>query len=150
MYGKNKQLYKITYLYSVIVGILTIIMLPITTTTSNAFTQEQNKLSLINAVFQDANDNCNIDITKYSKETIQTSLDICKKSMAWLKVECDVNYDNSQICRENMPAIKTYLTRNNFDDRDIQYFYNDYQQNRLATQLDPNTKLSISYIINMY
>ena len=98
-----------------------------------------DKLQLINAVFQDADENCNLDLTKYSKETIQTSLDVCKKGMAWLKIECDANYDDVPLCRENMPAIKTYLTQYNFDDRDIQYFHDNYEQNRLATQLDTNT-----------
>lgn len=106
--------------------------------TSLLVTFAQDKTQLISAVFEDVDENCNLPIGKYSDNTAQTSLEICKKGMAWLKIECDANYDNVELCKENMPAIKTYLTRNNFDERDTQYHHDKYVE-RLDKNLDIST-----------
>lgn len=125
---------------TIIFNITTIIilLLPLTTSLQQQEQQQLDKTKLINAVFEDANENCNLPIGKYSDNTVQTSLEICKKGMAWLKVECDIHYDNVELCRENMPAIKTYLTRNNFDERDTQYHHDEYNE-RLSMNLNTDT-----------
>jgi hypothetical protein len=123
---------------SIVVAIFVSIISTIIPTIVNAQLEGVDKIQLINTVFQDASENCNLDITKYSEKTIQTSLEICKKGMAWLKIECDANYGNVPLCKENMPNIKKFLATNYFDERDIQYYHDKYNE-RLAMNLDTDT-----------
>ena len=54
--------------------------------------------------------------------------DACQEGMAWLKIECDINYDQSMLCRENMPNLKAFLVGRNMDDRDSKYFHDKYEK----------------------
>ena len=106
--------------------------------TTNVYAQTVDKIQLINAVFEDTSINCNLPIGKYSDQTVQTSLEICKKGMAWLKVECDLHYDNVPLCKENMSNIKKFLGTNYFDERDTQYHHDEYNK-RIDMNLDIDT-----------
>jgi hypothetical protein len=126
--------------------ILLIFILPLQSVLGQTNTTTSiDKLRLIETVMIDAKDNCNSnpktsssfnpDIQKFdemleeiTKPGREQAEDNCKKGMAWLKIECDLNYNVSQICRENMPVIKGFLAERHMDERDAGYFHDEYNQ----------------------
>ena len=65
------------------------------------------------------------------------SQDKCDEGMAWLKIECDIYYNQSNMCKENMVILRTYLGAMDFDDKNVQYFHDKYTK-RLASQVLEN------------
>jgi hypothetical protein len=61
---------------------------------------EYNKLESIYPIMVAVDENCIfllVNLRKsYSYKTIAQVNGICREGMAWLKIECDANYDNSQ------------------------------------------------------
>jgi hypothetical protein len=51
----------------------------------------------------------------------------CNNGMPWLKIECEINYNVSEMCRQDRPIINKYISDKGLDSIDTQYFHDQFQ-----------------------